>query len=293
MSQPPQPSADVQSGVLLARRLFNRVKETQSALDDVTVRVAIILVDQAIEHVLWLVLRSLGGTPKKGASLENVIECIETIQKTNGKAPFGLGALLPIRHQRNCVQHDGTRPDTATVRAMTLQGEAACTKVIQEVFGLRFQTASSADFVKDSQVKEALEAAYRDIEGGNYDDALGKAKFVENRVYLRWGNSFRMAMTMAGMAESMVLAQRPMATLIIGMPLDQSVIFGTVTRHIEVKVGLGIHDPVPYTIGNRITRAPSLDAQRVQAFFAVDYAATMWMQAEEQIERFSSIPNAP
>jgi hypothetical protein len=168
---------DMISQLLLSKRLFLEGSKYVIAADPVSCGIAVSLFQDAIELLVWALVKKRDVNVKDTSTFTSNLEAL----KTDGCKIPNVPQVLELNKSRVGFKHYGNLP--ASVDAVKFQ--TTCTVFLQTVFTLyfdvNFDDLSALDVVPFPEVREHLRNAENFASKVQYRDAVGEAS-IANRL---------------------------------------------------------------------------------------------------------------
>jgi hypothetical protein len=174
--------------------------------------IAIVALDGAVEHALWLVERAYGAQLPQDARRDQLVRRVhEALANARGEPwePAGADSVDQLHRARNDAQHAALRFDTSQLPDWSTAAQAFIDGLITAAFGHALSDVTLADTVREPALTDLMRRAERDIDRDEPDAGaflLICAAFDEAR--RRWRDQLGHAHGQAT-AELALLAQRP------------------------------------------------------------------------------------
>lgn len=163
--------------------LMRRVKMTIHENTDSANGVAVLLLHDAIEHTLYLVLLDSHQTPKRREEFSELVAAVADHynNRANKEVPFRR-QLSDLNALRIAYKHRGSRPS----RSSTLEAYSNVSAFLEVLFGdlyaLRIEDFDLADQLRIAEIRDHLIEARNLMRQGNFDDAMCKVAVANFRI---------------------------------------------------------------------------------------------------------------
>jgi hypothetical protein len=167
--------------LVVARTLLEQADPLCSSEDRYLASTGLILLQDALEEVLYALLLERGVDDEKNLERKSFDELIGELKSAGVVVPRS-GTLKALNKQRVLVKHNAQLAEPAMVRTYYTAAQEAIASMTQAVLGQSLRDLFIADLLADSESKALLKAAEQAIKERCYLDALvetRKAIFVE------------------------------------------------------------------------------------------------------------------
>jgi len=169
--------------LVLVKQIFDRsnVQPTHSYAERILVLIGY---DLANETALKAVISSLSTKqPNKDHNFGQIISEAAKILDERGLDTIPYQAnLMKVRTLRNSSQHDARNPSDDDLSDARTYTKDFLEKLFQQVWTLNFQTISMRSLVRNDEVRERLDAAYKYFDEESFSDAACEASIAFQHV---------------------------------------------------------------------------------------------------------------
>lgn len=173
---------DVQQ-ILLVKFLFDKSNEIFLPDDPFACGLAISLMQDSVEAMIWTVVKELDAPVKERDSFDKVWDSIPKAKQNKEKKELPLRSkMLELNKARVNFKHYGNLPDSSDAIKFISYTEEFLKIVAREFLNINFEETSISDLIKNNDVREKIKEAELEYKNENWKDALIKCAEAEKIV---------------------------------------------------------------------------------------------------------------